>query len=73
MSVERSIVLLERGEFSVRRLNGVPRDAESGQHKRFVAFASPTVGPRELARLLRQAADLLDRSATQPQPRQEPG
>lgn len=61
--MKRSVVLLERGEFSVVRLNGIARDPENGLHKRLVAVRVSDCGSRELARLLRSAADLLDQVA----------
>jgi hypothetical protein len=52
-------VLVETGAALLLRLNGRPRNPESGCHREVVVFSAVTLPPRDLARRLRDAADRL--------------
>jgi hypothetical protein len=57
-------VLLDAGGVVVRRVNGRARDGVDGRHKRAVIYCGATVSSLELAKLLRESADRLERVIT---------
>jgi hypothetical protein len=60
VTVQPQCVLVDDRDLLVLRLTRVPRDPDSGRRKRVVILAAPTLARPELAKRLRQTADLLD-------------
>jgi hypothetical protein len=54
-------LVADLGAVAVLRLNGRPRDPVDGRHRRAVVYVTADAGPGQVAALLRNAADELDR------------